>query len=39
MLEADKINKNEIASYLLEITKYMGGGEPIDIHVNENFEM
>ena len=39
MLEVDKINKNEIASYLLEITKYMGGGEPIDIHVNENFEM
>lgn len=39
MLEVDKINKNEIASYLLEISKYMGGGEPIDIHVNENFEM
>lgn len=39
ILDAEKINKNEIASYLLEITKYMGGGEPIDIHINEEFEM
>ena len=38
MLEADKINKNEIASYLLDITKYIGGGMPIDIQVNEEFE-
>lgn len=37
MLEVDKINKNEIASYLLDITKYMGGGMPIDIQVNEEF--
>ena len=39
ILEVDKINKNEIASYLLDITKYMGGGMPIDIQVNENSEM
>lgn len=39
ILDAEKINKNEIASYLLEIAKYMGGGEPIDIHINEEFEM
>lgn len=37
ILEVDKINKNEIASYLLDITKYMGGGMPIDIQVNEEF--
>ena len=39
MLEADKINKNEVASYLLDITKYMGGGIPIDIKLNEDFEV
>lgn len=39
MLEADKINKNEVASYLLDITKYMGGGIPIEIKINEDFEM
>ena len=39
MLEVDKINKNEIASYLLDITKYMGGGMPIDIKLNEDFEV
>lgn len=39
MLEVDKINKNEIASYLLDITKYMGGGIPIDIKLNEDFEV
>ena len=38
ILEVDKINKNEIASYLLDITKYIGGGMPIDIQVNEEFE-
>ena len=37
ILEVDKVNKNEIASYLLDITKYMGGGMPIDIQVNEEF--
>lgn len=37
ILEVDKINKNEIASYLLDIAKYMGGGMPIDIQVNEEF--
>lgn len=37
ILDAEKINKNEIASYLLDITKYMGGGMPIDIQVNEEF--
>ncbi len=39
MLEADNINKNEVASYLLKITKYMGGGMPIEIKINEDFEM
>ena len=39
ILEVDKINKNEIASYLLDITKYMGGGMPIDIKLNEDFEV
>ena len=39
ILDSDKINKNEIASYLLEITKYMGGGMPIDIKINEDFEV
>ena len=39
MLEADKINKNEVASYLLDITKYMCGGIPIDIKLNEDFEV
>lgn len=39
MLEADKINKNEVASYLLNIAKYMGGGIPIDIKLNEGFEV
>ena len=37
ILDLEKINKNEVASYLLEITKYMGGGMPIDIQVNEEF--
>ena len=39
ILEVDKINKNEVASYLLDITKYMGGGIPIDIKLNEDFEV
>lgn len=39
ILEVDKINKNEVASYLLDITKYMGGGMPIDIKLNEDFEV
>ena len=38
MLEADNINKNEVASYLLDITKYMGGGMPIDITINDDIE-
>lgn len=37
ILEVDKVNKNEIAAYLLNIAKYMGGGMPIDIQVNEEF--
>lgn len=37
ILDLEKINKNEVASYLLDITKYMGGGMPIDIQVNEEF--
>ena len=37
ILDLEKINKNEVASYLLEITKYMGGGMAIDIQVNEEF--
>ena len=39
ILEVDKVNKNEIASYLLNIAKYMGGGIPIDIKLNEGFEV
>lgn len=39
MLEVDKVNKNEIAAYLLNIAKYMGGGIPIDIKLNEGFEV
>lgn len=39
ILEVDKVNKNEIASYLLNIAKYMGGGIPIDIKLNEDFEV
>ena len=39
MLEVDKVNKNEIAAYLLNIAKYMGGGIPIDIKLNEDFEV
>lgn len=39
ILEVDKINKNEVASYLLDISKYMGGGIPIDIKMNEDFEV
>ena len=38
ILDLEKINKNEVASYLLEITKYMGSGMAIDIQVNEEFE-
>lgn len=38
ILEVDKINKNEVASYLLDITKYMGGGMPIDITINDDIE-
>ena len=37
ILDLEKINKNEVASYLLEITKYMGSGMAIDIQVNEEF--
>ena len=39
ILDSEKINKNEVASYLLDITKYMGGGMPIDIKLNEDFEV
>lgn len=39
ILEVDKVNKNEIAAYLLNIAKYMGGGIPIDIKLNEGFEV
>lgn len=35
ILEVDKINKNEVASYLLNIAKYMGGGEPIELKIKE----
>ena len=39
ILEVDKINKTEVASYLLNIAKYMGGGEPINLQwVEENTE-
>lgn len=31
ILEVDKINKTEVASYILNIAKYMGGGEPINL--------
>ena len=37
ILEVDKINKTEVASYLLNIAKYMGGGEPINLQwIEEN---
>lgn len=35
ILEVDKINKNEVASYLLDMVKYMGGGMPINITIND----
>ena len=35
ILEVDKINKTEVASYLLNIAKYMGGGEPIELKIKE----
>ena len=38
ILDSEKINKNEVASYLLDITKYMGGGMPIDITINDDIE-
>ncbi|WP_276699734.1 hypothetical protein [Romboutsia ilealis] len=38
ILDSEKINKNEIASYLLDIVKYMGGGMPIDIKINDDIE-
>lgn len=39
ILECDKINKTNLASYIYNISQYMGGGIPIDIKVNENIEM
>ena len=37
ILKINKINKTEVASYLLNIAKYMGGGEPINLQwIEEN---
>lgn len=35
ILDSEKINKNEIASYLLDMVKYMGGAIPINITIND----
>ena len=38
ILESDKINKTNLASYIHNLSQYVGGGVPIDIQVIKNKE-